>query len=111
MREAAVEKQVQQMLLYVQGRSADIQKENVIENLERGLLNYKVVEDFLLDLKDKFGKGDKEANKIAKLKRLEQGGKIMKEFVQEFRRVVRECSYKGKPLVKEFKRGMNGTVW
>jgi len=32
--------------------------------------------------------------KIAELKRLEQEVEIMKEFVQEFRRVVRESRYK-----------------
>ena len=31
----------------------------------------------------------------------------MEKFVQEFRRVARGSRYKGRPLVKEFKRGMN----
>jgi len=31
----------------------------------------------------------------------------MEKFVQEFRRVARRSRYKGRPLVKEFKRGMN----
>ena len=37
------------------------------------------------------------------LKRLEQEKRIIEEFVQEFRRAVRESRYKEKPLVKEFK--------
>jgi len=39
------------VLSYVQGESADIWKENVMEDLERDLLNYKVVGEFLADLK------------------------------------------------------------
>ena len=35
----------------------------------------------------------------------------MKEFVQDFRRAARESKYKGRPLVKEFKWGMNTTIY
>jgi len=34
----------------------------------------------------------------------------MEEFVQEFKRAVRESGYKGRLLVEEFKRGMNGAI-
>jgi len=34
----------------------------------------------------------------------------MEEFVQEFRRTVRESGYEERSLIKEFKRGMNGTI-
>jgi len=34
----------------------------------------------------------------------------MKEFVQEFRRVVRGSRYEGRPLVEEFKRGISGVI-
>jgi len=36
--------------------SADIWKENIIKYLERRLLNYKAVGEFLIDLKEKFKK-------------------------------------------------------
>ena len=48
--------------------------------------------------------------KVAELKKLEQGEKIMEEFVQEFRRAARGSGYEGCPLIKEFKRGMNATI-
>jgi len=51
-----------------------------MKDLERGLLNY-VVEEFLSDLKEEFREKDKEANKVAELKRLEQEGKTIKEFI------------------------------
>ena len=34
----------------------------------------------------------------------------MEEFVQEFKRVVRESGYEERLLIKEFKRGMNGAI-
>ena len=40
-------------------------------------MNYKVVEEFVANLKKEFGGGDEEAV----LKRLEWGGKMMKEFI------------------------------
>ena len=34
----------------------------------------------------------------------------MEEFVQEFKRAARGSGYEGRPLVEEFKRGMNGRI-
>ena len=34
----------------------------------------------------------------------------MKEFVQEFKRAARGSRYERRPLVEEFKRGMNGAL-
>jgi len=31
----------------------------------------------------------------------------MEEFVQEFKRAARESGYEGRPLIEEFKRGIN----
>ena len=44
-------------------------------------MNYKVVGEFLADLKKEFGRGDNKIMKVAKLKKIEQGNKIMEEFV------------------------------
>jgi len=38
---------------------------------------------------------------------IEQGGRICNEYVQEFRKVARESSYEGQPLIEEFKRGLS----
>ena len=45
--------------------------------------------------------------RVAELRKVEQGGRTMEEFVQEFKRAVRESGYERRPLVEEFKRGMN----
>ena len=48
--------------------------------------------------------------KAAELRKLEQEGKAMEEFVQEFKRAVRGSGYERRLLVEEFKRGMNGGI-
>ena len=34
----------------------------------------------------------------------------MEKFVQKFKRAARGSGYEGRPLVEEFKRGMNGVI-
>jgi len=87
----------------VQGGSADIWKENVMEEMESGEVEYESAEEFLISLKKEFRGGEEESIKAAELRKLEQGGRTMEEFVQEFKRAARESGYKGRPLVEEFK--------
>jgi len=110
LREATVEEQVQWVLSYVQGGSADVWKENVMEEMEAGEIEYESAEEFLACLKKEFGGGGEEVVKVAELRRVEQGGKTMEEYVQEFKRIARGSGYEGRPLVEEFKRGMNGGI-
>ena len=42
---------------------------------------------------------------------LEQRDRKMEEFVQEFRKAVRESEYRGRPLVGKFKYNLNRTIW
>ena len=65
----------------MQGRLANVQKENTLEDLERKLLDYKTVGEFLTDIRKEFGGGDKKLVKVAELKKVEQGSKTIKEFV------------------------------
>jgi len=107
MREMTVEEQVFWILSHVQGGSVDIWKENVMEKLEAGEMEYEIAEELLTVLKKEFGGGEEEAVKAAELRKLEQEGKSMEEFVQEFKRAARGSGYEGRLLVEEFKRGMN----
>jgi len=81
---------------------ANIWKENVLEDLEAG--------EFLVEIKKEFGGGDKESVKVAELKKIKQEGRIMKEFVQDFKRVAKGSGYKGCSLIEEFKWGMNRVI-
>ena len=109
-REVPVEKQIQWVLLHMQGGAADVWKENVLEELETGELEFETVGEFLAEIKKEFGGGEEKLVKAAELRKLEQGGRMMEEFVQEFKRVARGSGYEGRPLVEEFKRGMNGRI-
>lgn len=60
---------------------ADIQKENVLEDLETEILEYKTTGEFLADLKKEFGGEEEKMIKAAELRRLKQEEKIMEEFV------------------------------
>jgi len=106
-----VEEQVQWVLSYMQGGSVDVWKENVMEEMESGEVEYKSAEEFLTCLKKEFGGGEEESVKAAELRKLEQGGRMMEEFVQEFKQAARGSGYEGRPLIEEFKRGMNGGIW
>ena len=81
-----------------------------MEKLEAGEVEYEIAEDFLMSLKKEFGGEEEELVKVAELRKLEQGGKTIEEFVQEFKQVVRGSRYKGRLLVEEFKRRMNGAI-
>ena len=73
-------------------------------------MEYKTVEEFLTALKREFSRGEEESVKVEELRKLEQGEKTMEEFVQEFKRVARGSGYEGRPLMEEFKRGINGGI-
>jgi len=106
-----VEEQVQWVLSYVQGGSADVWKENMMEEIEAGEVEYENVEEFLTSLRKEFGGGEEESVKAAELRKMEQEGKTIEKYVQEFKRAVRGSRYEGRPLIEEFKRGMNGGIW
>ena len=88
----------------------DVWKENVMKELEAGEVEYETVDEFLLSLKKEFGGGEEELVKVAELRKLEQGGRIMEEFMQEFKRAARGSGYERRPLLEEFKRGMNRVI-
>ena len=82
----------------------------MLEDLEVGLLEYETVGEFLAEIKKEFGGRDEKSIKVAELRRLEQGRKTMKEFVQEFRRAAKGSGYKGRLLVEEFKREISTII-
>ena len=75
-----------------------------------GILEYEIAGEFLTDIKKKFGEGDEKTAKVVELKKLEQEGRMMEEFVQEFRKAARESRYERRLLIEEFKREINATV-
>ena len=73
-------------------------------------MEYESAEEFLTCLRKEFGRGEEELVKAAELRRMEQEGKTMEEYVQEFKRTARGSGYEERLLVEEFKQGMNGGI-
>ena len=81
-----------------------------MEELEAGELEFEMVGEFLVEIKREFREEEEETVKVAELRKMEQSGRTIEKFVQEFKRAARGSRYKGRPLVKEFKRGMNRII-
>jgi len=58
LREESVEGKIQWILLYVQEGTADIWKENMLEDLKAGEVEYESAGEFLIEIKREFGGGD-----------------------------------------------------
>ena len=75
-----------------------------------GEVEYESVEEFFTILKREFGAGEEESVKAAELRKMEQGGRTMEEFMQEFKRAARGSGYERRPLIEEFKQGIKGRI-
>ena len=82
----------------------------MMEELESGKMEYETAEEFLMTLKKEFSREEEEVVKAVELRKIEQGGRMMEEFVQEFKRAARGSEYEGRLLMEEFKRGINGEI-
>ena len=58
----------------------------------------------MTSLKKELGGGEEESMKAVELRKLEQGGRTMEEFIQEFKWAARGSGYERRLLVEEFKR-------
>ena len=81
-----------------------------MKDLESEKVEFESVGGLLLELKKEFGRGDEKSVKVTELKNVEQEGRTIEKFVQEFRTVARESGYQERALVEEFKRGMNRVI-
>ena len=65
----------------------------------------------MVDFRTEFGREDEKTAKAAELRRLEQRGRTMEEFVQEFKRAAKRSRYEEQFLIEKFKRGINRTIY
>jgi len=70
----------------------------------------KSVKQLFTKIRNNFGETSEEERKIEQLRTIEQGGRTCDKYVQEFKKVARESSYERRPLIKEFKKGLNGSI-
>ena len=79
------------------------------KDLEVEEINFATAGEFLAQLDKNLGREDNEKVKVAELKRVEQRRRMMKEFVQKFKKVS-SSRYEERALIEKFKRGMNKII-
>ena len=110
MTDEATTTQIAWMLSYVQGGVAEAWKDNLLDELAKEESEVNTVEKLFTKIRNDFGETSEEERKVEQLRTMEQGRRTCDEYVQEFKKVARESSYEGRPLIKEFKRGLNGAI-
>jgi len=110
MAEEVAATQVAWVLSYVQGGVAEAWKDNLLDELAKGESEVESAEQLFTKIRDDFGETSEEERKIEQLRTIEQGGRTYNEYVQEFKKVARGSGYEGRPLIKEFKRGLNRSI-
>jgi len=98
------------VLTYMQGGVAEVWKENVLEEKKQGVSVMETVEELFTKMREEFGEFDEESRKVDELRLLEQGGRTCNKYVQIFKKTLRGSGYEGRPLIEEFKRGLNGNI-
>jgi len=81
-----------------------------LDKLAKGESEVESVEQLFAKIRDDFGETSEEERKIEQLRTIEQGGRTCDEYMQEFKKIARGSSYKGRPLIEEFKRGLNRAI-
>jgi len=102
--------QVAWVLSYVQGEIAEAWKDNLLDELAKEESEVESAEQLFTKIRNDFGETSEEERKIEQLRTIEQGRRTCNEYVQEFKKVARGSSYKRRPLIEEFKRGLNRTI-
>jgi len=110
MAEEAAATQVAWVLSYVQRGVVEAWKDNLLDELAKGESEVELTEQLFTKIRDDFGKTLEEERKIEQLRTIEQGGRTCDKYVQEFKKVARGSGYKGRPLIEEFKRGLNRSI-
>jgi len=102
--------QVAWVLSYVQREIVEAWKDNLLDELAKRESEVESVEQLFTKIRNDFGETSEEERKIEQLRTIEQGGRIYDEYVQKFKKIARGNSYEGRPLIKEFKRGLNRSI-
>jgi len=98
------------VLSYVQGGIAEAWKDNLLDELAKGESEVELAEQLFTKIRNDFGETLEEERKIEQLRTIKQGERTCEKYMQEFKKVVRGSSYKRRPLIKEFKQGLNRAI-
>jgi len=81
-----------------------------MDKLAKGKSEVETMEQLFSKIRNDFRETLKEERKIEQLRTIEQRGRMCNEYIQEFKKVTRGSSYEGRPLIEEFKRGLNEAI-
>ena len=73
----------------------------MLDKLAKGKSEIEIAEDLFTKIRNEFEETTEAERKVKQLRIIEQGERLCNEYVQEFKKVTRESSYKGKPLIKK----------
>jgi len=82
----------------------------LLDELAKGELEVESVEQLFTKIRNNFEETSEEERKIEQLRTIEQGGRTCNKYMQEFKKVARGSNYERRPLIEEFKRGLNGSI-
>jgi len=94
----------------VQGGVAEVWKDNILDKITKRMSAVNTVEELFTKIRQEFGEFNEESRKVDELRVLEQGGKTVDEYVQEFKRAARGSRYEGRALIEEFKKGLSRVI-
>ena len=89
---------------------AEAWKNNLLDELAKGESEVESAEQLFTKIRNNFGETLEEERKIEQLKTIEQEERTCNEYMQKFKKIARGSGYEGRPLIKEFKRGLNGSI-
>ena len=78
-----------------------------MNELSKGKSKVKTVEKLSSKIRNEFGETVEEKKKIEQLRTIEQEKRTCDKYVQVFKKMAWENSYKRQPLIKEFKRKLS----
>jgi len=81
-----------------------------LDELAKGELEVESAEQLFAKIRDDFEETLEEERKIEQLRMIEQGGRTCNKYMQEFKKIARGSGYEGRPLIEEFKRGLNRAI-
>jgi len=110
MTDKAATTQVAWVLSHMQGGVAEAWKDNLLDELVKRESEVDTVEKLFTKIRNDFGEMSEKERKIEQLRTIEQGERTCDEYVQEFKKVTRGSSYEERPLIEEFKRGLNRAI-
>jgi len=110
MTEEVAATQVAWVLSYIQGGIVEAWKDNLLNELAKRESEVESAEQLFTKIRNNFGETLEEERKIEQLKTIEQEERTCNEYMQKFKKIARGSGYEGRPLIKEFKRGLNGSI-